>query len=96
MSIMKPAKLTSRRWRWQLTDGYMQVPIPTESYMRSPGPKAGNVLYDSTSPEIRAIALDPKGTVYVAAMGGAVATRTAAQEQPQSLLRALLCAPRQR
>ncbi|MBV8817864.1 MAG: fibronectin type III domain-containing protein, partial [Acidobacteriaceae bacterium] len=36
----------------------------------------GTVLYDSTLPEIRAIAVDSIGTVYIAAMGGAVATRT--------------------
>ena len=37
---------------------------------------SGTVLYDSTLPEIRAIAIDSIGTVYVAAMGGAVSTRT--------------------
>ena len=41
-------------------------------------PKTGNILYDSTLPEIRAIAIDSKGMVYAAAMGGAIATRTAA------------------
>lgn len=40
-------------------------------------PNTGTVLYDSTLPEIRAIAVDSIGTVYIAAMGGAVATRTA-------------------
>ncbi|HZS55345.1 MAG TPA: hypothetical protein VFA65_13165 [Bryobacteraceae bacterium] len=37
----------------------------------------GTVLYDSTLPEIRAIAVDSIGTVYAAAMGGAVSTRPA-------------------
>jgi hypothetical protein len=36
----------------------------------------GTVLYDSTLPEVRAIAIDSIGTVYIAAMGGAVSTRT--------------------
>lgn len=39
-------------------------------------PNTGTVLYDSTLPEIRSIAVDSIGTVYIAAMGGAVATRT--------------------
>ncbi len=42
------------------------------------GPKSGNILYDSNLPEIRAISVDAHGMIYVAAMGGAVATRTAA------------------
>ncbi len=40
------------------------------------GINTGTVLYDSTLPEIRAIAVDSIGTVYIAAMGGAVSTRT--------------------
>lgn len=35
-----------------------------------------SVLYDSSLPEIRAIASDSKGFIYVAAMGGALSTRT--------------------
>jgi len=42
------------------------------------GPKQGAILFDSTLPEIRAIAIDPNGVLYAAAMGGAVATRSAA------------------
>lgn len=38
----------------------------------------GTILYDSTLPEIRAITLDPNGNIYAAAMGGAVAARSAA------------------
>ncbi len=34
------------------------------------------MLYDSSLPEIRAIASDSKGNIYVAAMGGALSTRT--------------------
>ncbi len=37
-----------------------------------------SILYASDLPEIRAIAVDPNGSLYVAAMGGAVATRSAA------------------
>lgn len=40
--------------------------------------RQGVILYDSTLPEIRALAIDPTGTIYAAAMGGAVATRSAA------------------
>ncbi len=36
-----------------------------------------SVLYDSDLPEIRSIVVDPDGTIYAAAMGGAVASRTA-------------------
>jgi len=36
------------------------------------------VLYDSSLPEIRAIAIDAKGVLYVAAMGGALSTRNGA------------------
>lgn len=35
------------------------------------------VLFDSSLPEIRSLAVAPDGTLYVAAMGGAVSTRTA-------------------
>ncbi len=42
------------------------------------GPKQGTILFDSNLPEIRAIAIDSSGAVYAAAMGGAVATRSAA------------------
>src|SRR5581483_9055903 len=42
------------------------------------GPKQGAILFDSTLPEIRAIAIDPNGVLYAAAMGGAVATGSAA------------------
>ena len=38
----------------------------------------GAILYDSDLPEIRAIAVNPEGVVYAAAMGGAVSTRSAA------------------
>jgi hypothetical protein len=38
-------------------------------------PKQATILLDSALPEIRAIAVDPQGIVYAAAMGGAVATR---------------------
>nr|MDQ2711946.1 hypothetical protein [Acidobacteriota bacterium] len=41
-------------------------------------PRQARVIYDSNLPEIRAIAIDPSGTIYAAAMGGAVASRTAA------------------
>lgn len=41
------------------------------------GPNQGTILYDSSLPEIRSIVVDPAGTVYAAAMGGAVATRSA-------------------
>ena len=40
------------------------------------GQGKGTVLYDSTLPEIRAIVPAPDGSVYVAAMGGALSTRT--------------------
>ncbi len=36
----------------------------------------GAVLYDSTLPEIRAIVPAPDGSIYLAAMGGALSTRT--------------------
>ena len=42
------------------------------------GPKQGAILFDSNLPEIRAIVVDGNGDVYAAAMGGAVATRSAA------------------
>ena len=35
-----------------------------------------SVLYDSSLPEVRAIVSDAKGYIYVAAMGGALSTRT--------------------
>ncbi len=38
-----------------------------------------SVLYDSSLPEIRAIAIDAKGILYVAAMGGALSTRNGGQ-----------------
>ncbi|MBV9763744.1 MAG: WD40 repeat domain-containing protein, partial [Acidobacteriaceae bacterium] len=41
------------------------------------GPKQGTILFDSHLPEIRAMAVNSDGTVYAAAMGGAVATRSA-------------------
>lgn len=41
------------------------------------GAGQATILYDSDLPEIRAIALDPNGAIYIAAMGGAVATRSA-------------------
>ncbi len=41
-------------------------------------PRQARVIYDSNLPEIRAIAVDRNGTIYAAAMGGAVASRTAA------------------
>ncbi|HEX4749495.1 MAG TPA: hypothetical protein VH302_08140 [Bryobacteraceae bacterium] len=46
------------------------------------GTNAGTVLYDSTLPEIRSIAVDSIGTVYIAAMGGAVSTRTTGAAVP--------------
>ncbi len=46
------------------------------------GTGRATVLYDSSLPEIRAISVAADGTVYAAAMGGAVATRTAAATQP--------------
>ena len=39
-------------------------------------PGKANMLYDSSLPEIRAITSDSKGNIYVAAMGGALSTRT--------------------
>jgi len=39
-------------------------------------PGKATVLYDSSLPEIRAIVSDAKGVLYVAAMGGALSTRT--------------------
>lgn len=39
--------------------------------------RQGAILYDSSLPEIRSIAVDPSGDIYAAAMGGAVATRSA-------------------
>ena len=36
----------------------------------------GTILYDSSLPEVRAIVVDASGMVYVAAMGGAVSTRS--------------------
>lgn len=38
--------------------------------------RQGTILYDSSLPEIRSIVVDASGTIYAAAMGGAVATRT--------------------
>ncbi len=43
-----------------------------------PAAKQGTILFDSNLPEVRAIAIDPDGVIYAAAMGGAVATRSAA------------------
>jgi hypothetical protein len=40
-------------------------------------PSKAAILYDSTLPEIRSIAVDSNGNVYAAAMGGAVSTRGA-------------------
>lgn len=45
-------------------------------YDVAPGGKA-RVMYDSNLPEIRSLALAPDGTIYAAAMGGAVASRNA-------------------
>jgi hypothetical protein len=42
------------------------------------GPGRATVVYDSSLPEIRSIALAQDGTLYAAAMGGAVASRSAA------------------
>jgi hypothetical protein len=39
-------------------------------------PGKASVLYDSSLPEVRAIASDTRGYIYVAAMGGALSTRT--------------------
>ena len=39
-------------------------------------PRQASILLDSTLPEIRSIVVDPHGVVYVAAMGGAVSTRS--------------------
>lgn len=39
-------------------------------------PSKATVLYDSNLPEIRALVVSPDGTIYAAAMGGAVSTRT--------------------
>ncbi len=39
-------------------------------------PGKASVLYDSPLPEVRAIVTDSKGFIYVAAMGGALSTRT--------------------
>lgn len=47
-------------------------------------PGRGAILYDSTLPEIRALALDPNGNLYVAAMGGAVATRSTTETSATS------------
>jgi len=44
--------------------------------------KHATVLLDSKLPEIRAIVPDPSGAVYVAAMGGSVASRTAGATTP--------------
>ena len=41
------------------------------------------VLYDSSLPEIRSILTAPDGTLYIAAMGGAVASRSAPGAAPQ-------------
>ena len=40
------------------------------------GPNTARVLYDSSLPEIRSIVVDAQGTVFAAAMGGAVASRS--------------------
>lgn len=40
------------------------------------GPNRGTVIYDSSLPEIRSVVPMPDGSLYVAAMGGAVSTRT--------------------
>ncbi len=40
------------------------------------GPKTGTVLYDSSLPEVRAIVPREDGSVVIAAMGGAISTRT--------------------
>jgi len=41
------------------------------------GPSKAAILYDSTLPEIRSIAVDSRGNIYAAAMGGAVSSRGA-------------------
>ena len=41
-------------------------------------PLKATILYDSTLPEIRSIAIDGNGNIYAAAMGGAVSSRGAA------------------
>lgn len=48
------------------------------------GPAHGAILFDSTLPEIRALALDSHRNLYAAAMGGAVAARSAAEAAPAS------------
>ncbi|MFL6450848.1 MAG: hypothetical protein ACJ746_24680 [Bryobacteraceae bacterium] len=40
------------------------------------GKEQGSILYDSSLPEIRAIVIHASGSLYVAAMGGAVSSRT--------------------
>jgi hypothetical protein len=45
-------------------------------------PAKASVLYDSSLPEIRAIASDSKGFIFVAAMGGALSTRTGGPSAP--------------
>jgi hypothetical protein len=39
-------------------------------------PEKATVLYDSSLPEVRSLAIDANGTIYAAAMGGALSTRT--------------------
>ena len=54
---------------------------------------SATILYDSSLPEIRAITVAPDGTIYAAAMGGAVASRSAAaQSAPQAAASAVVAA----
>jgi len=59
-------------------------------YDISPDGKA-RVIYDSNLPEIRALTIAPDGTIYAAAMGGAVASRNASL--PASAQSAAAAAP---
>lgn len=51
---------------------------PNGILYRISGKDKAFVLYDATHPEIRAVVPMPDGTIYVAALGGSVAKRTAA------------------
>lgn len=57
------------------------------------GADRATVRYDSTLPEIRAIAVAPDGGLYLAAMGGAVGTRTAATTSSQPSTAAVAVTP---
>ncbi len=48
------------------------------------GPNRGTVVMDSSLPEIRAIRVGPGGVLYVAAMGGAVSSRSPSGTTPSS------------